>query len=246
MLRRSVPLPFVRAPGLALVARAHDRQRQLVAQQLVIGQPHPRRREGRQFAFALRVMGGAQSLRPSFPLPLLEDRGIDPFRQLGQPLERRLDRFAQDLGRQAGGHGIDRLHDLDLGELFFRHDMVGMDHAELAAEAIDAAADRARLPERQGLQQIILARVEEHEVDEAGRVGAAHLVGLARVVRLHVPLDPHHDRGDGAALGGRQVRLVAPIDQAGGQVPDQVHDQRAGQLFHQLRQPLTDARQTGY
>ena len=37
-------IAFVGAPGLALVARAYDRQRQLVAQQLVIGQPHPRRR----------------------------------------------------------------------------------------------------------------------------------------------------------------------------------------------------------
>jgi hypothetical protein len=29
-------------------------------------------------------------------------------------------------------------------------------------------------------------------------------------------------------------------------MPDQVHNQFAGQLFYQCRQPLTDARQTGY
>jgi hypothetical protein len=124
--------------------------------------------------------------------------------------------------------------------------VVGVDHVELAAEALDAAADRTHLAERQGPQQVVLTRVEEYEIDVAGRIRAAHLVGLARVVRLHVSLDPHHDGRDDAALGGRQMRLMAPVDQPGRQVPDDVDDQRSGQLFHQLRKPLTDARQTGY
>ena len=192
------------------------------------------------------MMGSAQRFHPAFPLPLLEDGRIDPFGKRGQPLKGGFDRLAQHLGRKAGGHRIDRLDDLDRGELLFRHDMVGMDHVEFAAEAVDAAADRAGLAERQGLQQIILARVEEDEVDETGRVGAVHLVRLARIVGLHVPLNPHHDRGDGATLGGREMRLVAAVDQPAGQVPGHVDDERSGQLFHQLREPLTDARQTGY
>jgi hypothetical protein len=42
------------------------------------------------------------------------------------------------------------------------------------------------------------------------------------------------------------MRLVPAVDQPARQVPEQVHDQRTGQFFHHFRQPLTDARQTGY
>src|SRR5688572_13112504 len=42
------------------------------------------------------------------------------------------------------------------------------------------------------------------------------------------------------------MRLMAAVDQAGRQVPEQVDHQGPGQFFHHFRQPLTDARQTGY
>src|SRR5690348_2228376 len=122
------------------------------------------------------MMGGQQRLTPSAPLPLTHYGRIKPIGNLGQALERRFDRLAQDLRSETGRERVDRLHDLDLGNVLGRHDMVGMHHVKLAAEAIDPAADRARLSERKGAQQIVLARVEKYEVDETGRIGTAYLI----------------------------------------------------------------------
>ncbi len=187
-----------------------------------------------------------QRLVPAGPAPLRQQARVEPFAELRRPGDGGLDRLAQHLGRQAGGHRIDRLDDLDLRQFLRRHHVVGMHHVEHPVTALDPAADGAQRTHWQGLFQVVAAGIEEHQVDEARRIGATHLVGRPRIVRLGVAFHPHHDGDDAAIGGGRQMRLVPAVDQPGRQVPEQVHHQRPGQFLHRLRQPLTDAGQTGY
>ena len=138
--------------------------------------------------------------------------------------------------------GLDRLQ---AGEVGKRRDVVGMDHLHLAAETLDPAADNQRLALGQYLVQVVLAGVEEHQMEEAGVVGAAHLVGQAGRPRRQVRLDAHGDGGDAPARRLRYLGREAAGDQPGGQMPQQIGDARPGDLGHELAQPGADAGQSG-
>ena len=181
--------PPARLPALA---GAHEGERQLVGQQLVERQPLARRRIQRQVALALRLMHGMQGGAPGRPALPLQIGRVLPFRQFGRAGERLADRLAQHLRRQSGGQAIDRLDLLEGRQFRQRHDVVRMGHLQLGPVplvALDAAADGARLADRQRLQEIVGAGIEEDEMDEAGLVAAAHLVGQARIGGRDVAVD---------------------------------------------------------
>jgi len=138
---------------------------------------------------------------------------------------------------------VDRLDPQHLVALLERHDMVRVGHLQLALVELEPAADHPDLARRQQLLQVVLAAVEEGEAEPAGLVAAADAVGLSRAARHEVLVHRDGEGGDLAGLGLRDLGRVAAVDQAEGQVPQQVDDLRAGHLFHELPQPRPDSGQ---
>jgi hypothetical protein len=112
-----------------------------------------------------------------------------------------------------------------------------------AAVVLDLAADDAGGADRQGLLQVVDARMEEHQLDRTGIVAADHLVGRAGAARRDMSLDAQRQGRDHAVRRGRDLGGEAAVDQARRQVPQQVDDVRAGQLLDQLAEPRPDAGQ---
>ena len=119
--------------------------------------------------------------------------------------------------------------------------MVGVDHLDLGAEALDAAADDAQLAHRQRLVQVVLARVEEHQIKLPGIVGATHLVGEAPGGRRKVRVDAYGDGGDTAARRLGDLGRETAVDQPAGQVPQEVGNPRPGDSGDELADAGTDA-----
>ena len=138
------------APGQAAHVETHQGQGELVGEQLVIGQACPRRRCWLQIGLALRRVGIAQRFPPRWPGVGGQERGIGPFVEVGGDFQGAKDRLAEDLERQAGGQGINRLHrpqSLDFGH---RSHVVGVSDLDFVPEALNGATDDADLAHRQG------------------------------------------------------------------------------------------------
>ncbi len=84
--------------------------------------------------------------------------------------------------------------------------------------------------------------VEEHELDGRAVVRAAHFIGLAPVVRRQVIEHVEQHRRNAAFLGIDQAGAVGAVDQARGQVEDQVHQPRARRARDQLPNARPHAR----
>jgi hypothetical protein len=135
-----------RLPGAAAAAlggRAHQRQRQLSRQQLVIGEAPPRRRLRRERRRLLRAMELAQRRAEAGPALAPGELRRQPFRQVGQALQGFARQLHQLALRQAPGQRIDRLDARQLGGALRRQDVVGVGHPEPVVEPFDAAADDA-------------------------------------------------------------------------------------------------------
>ena len=186
-------------------------------------------------------MGGGEGGAPVGPaFPALVG-AVEPFRQLGQLLERGVHRLAQGFRGQAGGHRVDRLDLFDLGARLEGADIVGMADLGSVVKAVDFAADHHGLPERQLALQILGAGVEEHQLQHPGLVGAAHLIRMTRHDRRRVAVDAHGQSRDHSRRGLGDLGREAAVDQAARQMPEQVHHQRSGQLFDQLGEARADA-----
>jgi len=82
---------------------AHQRQRQLIGQQLVIGEPPARRGFRRQIGGVFGIVDRAHGRRPARPSVALEPCAILPFVQRGRARDRVANRAQQWPGRQPGG-----------------------------------------------------------------------------------------------------------------------------------------------
>ena len=96
-----------------------------------------------------------------------------------------------------------------------------MGDLQFGAEALQLAADDARLADRQRLGQIVGVGIEEDQMEEPGHIAAAHLVGLLRIVRLHMSVDDHRHRDDAIRRRLGETCTGAAIHQPGRQVPAQ-------------------------
>src|SRR6185369_4909659 len=132
---------------------------------------------------------------------------------------------------------------LQLRDLLDRHDMVGMHHVELVAEAIDPAADRPPFADRQVLQEPVIAGIEENEIDEPGPVTAAHPIGCPWIDWLLMPLDLQPQGDDCAILSQSEAGARPPVDDAARPMPQEIDHMRPAQLLRELREPWPQARQ---
>ena len=230
------------ARQLPLVLPDH-RERQLIRQKFVEGQPAAWRRHGRQVGIVARVMDRLQCRAPCRPLAPRQPRGVLPFRQVLRRGQGRRHRLPQHLGRQPGGHRVDRLHRVELPLGVGRYDMVGMRHLGHAVEPLDLAADHDGIADGKLLQQPVATGMEEGQVDLAGLVGAADLIGMARIRGSRMVLHAHGQGRDEAIGRLRHMGSEPAVDDPGRQVPQQVGDMRADQLFRQLSKLRTQALQ---
>ena len=118
---------------------AHQRQRKLVGEQLVIGEAAARRMAGVKRGFVGRRMRAVKCAVPVGPSLLLEEPGVEPFAEIGRTRQRLADRLGERFVGQALGQRIDRLDGLDAGDVGERRDMVRMRHLDMAAEMLDAS-----------------------------------------------------------------------------------------------------------
>ena len=230
----------------------HQGERQLAGKQLVVGETLPWRAAGRDVAGVRRLVQALQRSAEVRPAARLHPGRLLPLRHLAQALQRLPRRLLHDLARQAGGERIDRLQHRQVAARLRRHDVVGMRHLQLVAVALDAPRHVALLADgKLPLDELALG-VEEHEVELSRLVLDPHLVGRAVVAaRRRVVLeDAHLERGDRARHGLGDGRLGAPVDDAVGQVPQQIEHARLGDagrqvdaFAHQQDQPRTDAGQ---
>jgi hypothetical protein len=104
--------------------------------------------------------------------------------------------------------------------------MIGMHHGDAAVEPVDLSADHDRLVDGQGFFEPVALRAEEHQRHLTGIVlqeDTVRHVGIASRRRL-VTVDAGGDRDDGALLRIGDARLLAPVDDTGRRMKDEIDD----------------------
>ncbi len=198
------------------------------------------RREITRFLGGVDAGDGALPVAPAlFPVK----GGVLPFGKSRRAFDGRRDGLLHRPLGEPSGQAIEGLDPQDPLALRQWHDMVGVRHLHLALVEFDLAAHHAGLARRQQLLEIVLATVEVGQAEPAALVAAPDLVGLPRAVRDDVLVDVDSQRRDLAAARLGDIGRVPRVDHAGGQMPQKVDDQRAGQLLHKRAQPRTDSGQ---
>ena len=160
-----------------------------------------------------------------------------PFTQGRQPVQRAVHGAAQRLWRQSGRQRIDRFHLRHLAAVLGADDVVGMRHLRLALADFHAAADDAALAGGQHAADIIVAGVEEDDLQPAGLVfgdDAPRAAGAGR--RLVVFDDQNLECRDAAVCHLAQRRAGAPVDQSDGKMAQKVYNMRADAFLDCRRQ----------
>jgi hypothetical protein len=203
-------------PLRALHAGAHEREGELVRQQLVIGEPAACGRVGADGGGRGRVVQRLQRRIEGGPAMALQEGLVLPFGKLRQFLQRLGDGLGQHLGRKPLGQRIDRLDERHAVEFCRRDNVVRMRHLGFGVEPVDLAGDEARLPLGQRPADRIAIGVEEDEAQHARPVGNLHPVGHAPVhgrwgaVAHDGGLDRHH----ALAREVRDARAETAVDDA--------------------------------
>ncbi len=149
-----------RAP---LAAGADQRDRELVREQLVIGETFARRVGGRQIRLASGRMGMAQGIGPAGPAAPFPERRVDPFGKLGGTLERCCRGALHLTRREACRQRMDWLDRLQAVELVGAQHQVGVRHLRHAVVELDPAADDPLGADRKQARQIVTFDVEVDE-----------------------------------------------------------------------------------
>ena len=121
-----------------------------------------------------------------------------------------------------------------------------MGYLNLLVIVLDLAAYDPKPAFRQEPTQIVGPGVKEHQIETAGLVGAAHLIGQARMPRRQVGIDPKLDRRDGAGRGLRHLGGEAAVDHVRRQVPQEVDHIGAGNLLDELGDTRADPVKRGH
>ena len=208
--------------------RAHQRERQLTRQKLVVGKPRPGQSFRQQVDRLRRPVQDAQRLSEGREALACNPTGLLPFRQVRQARERGIGGFAHLVEAQPFGQRINRLDQRQLREIRLRDDAVGMHHLPHMVVECDRARYVAPLADRQQLLQVILARIEISQHEIAGLIAGVNLIGHARPVRRRRPVAIHGDRDGDDGIGHHvaQLRPRSPVDRAGGQVKQEIDHPR--------------------
>ena len=117
----------------------NQKQRELVGQELIVGEARARRRATHERGLGVRCVRGVERVPPWRPAALGDPGRVLPFGQVGRAADGLADCPHQRLGRQPGGHRIDRLDRLQPRDLVGRSDMIGMGHLGHAVVVLDLA-----------------------------------------------------------------------------------------------------------
>ena len=217
--------------------RAQQGERELAGEQFVISQPRPRRACRIERVRLLGAMNCAQRAGEIRIMVAREPGRVLPLRQFRDAFERSIDRLAHLVRVQPFGQRIDRVDQRQPGKPFGIDHTVGMQHLQVPVVERRGARHVAQLALGQELFQIILARVEIGDGQRVGVVESIDVVGRARPVRRRRPvaLDGDGDSDDRIRPHLAQLRLVAPVDEAGRQVEEQVDDARRLAVARQSR-----------
>jgi hypothetical protein len=213
-------------PGGPFQVPPREGKRQLVGQQLVIGEPLAGRRLGPEVRRAVGAVDAGQRNSNRWPGAPRQQSRIVPLGEPGQAVEGSLDAADEEARRQIGSQRIDRLGQRQAGELLWRNDVVGMHHLRQAAIPLDAARYEALRALGEDSSEIVAAGMKEHQQQRAGVVVALDPIGAAlpASARRPVAADRHLDCHDAVLRQSRKLGTGTSVDDAGGQVKQKVDD----------------------
>ncbi len=238
-----------RAPAAAPHMGAHQGERELARQHLVIGKARPRRPLHGEIGRLRRPVQRAQGIAEARPFLAREQRRVEPLRQRRHLVERRRDGAAQRLGREPLGERVDRLNRRQARKAGFIDHEIGMHHLQHAVIERHGARHDAASAHRQQPVDMILARVEIGDDEAAGVVAGIDEIGRPRPVGRWraVAVDRHRDGDDATGHDIAQHRPRPPVDGPGRQVEHEIDDARrvlaAEQPAIEPRDLVADARQ---
>ena len=227
--RPNAPSATCARPGVARMRARTEKERELVRQKLVIGEPG-RGGAGRVDVLGLRgAVHRAERLREARQLQQAQRLFADPLREARQPLQRALGRARDRALKETLGQAVDRLDRRQAGELLRVHHPVGMDDLAPSVPELELAGNPARRADRQARAHPVMIGEKEHELDVAGLVLDQHLErrARARIRRLAMLGDPGLDGDDRVGNSVADFRPRAPVERGVGQVEQHVDDARA-------------------
>ena len=169
---------------------------QLVGQQFIISETAADAAAGFQLQTALRRVQCLDGFAPAQPFLLPHKGSVAPFRQVGQAGQGFGHHGPHPLVGQACRERVDRLKPGQAVLLLGRQDIVGIDHLQRIAVALQTAADQPRAVERQGALNIIALHVEQYQLQRAGGINTGNppwLAGAGRWLVLQ-DVDQHRSR----------------------------------------------------
>ena len=226
---------------------AHQKNRQLARQELVIGEAGAGQGSRLQVRFAVGLVGRDQGRVPGGPPAPGDQRRVGPFRHLRRRLRQRpLNRLRGHFQGQARRQAIDRLDRCQTVPVLDGADMIGVGHLLDPPIVLDRAADDSGFAGRERAQEIIRLGVEEDQNQGAGRVRAVDPIGLAsgRAGLMGLNRD-----GQGSDAPRRRVRdrgRKAPVDDPARQMPQEIDHLVSRRLFEQGSQARADPGQGGH
>ena len=218
---------------------AHERERELPGQQLVVREAAPRLRARDRVGGCLNA---AERVEKAGPALAAEQGGIVPLGQLGHARESPAHRGC-DLARPQSSR--QRPHRLDQREPFRlvgKHHVIGMWQSDTVPEPLELAGhDEFRAGWHLGLPR----EAEEDEFRESRAVRHDHAPGLAGVERGFVADHLHRERRDRPRPGTRDHRPGAAVDIGFRHVEQQVeHPVAPGRARDQAGQSRSYATQS--
>ncbi len=194
--------------------RAHQHQRELAGEELVIGKPRPGRRAGEHIVRRGRTVNSLQRIAERGKAGTREESCVLPFRQRRKLAQRRLDRTADLARRQSFRQRVDRLDQWQRRKLRLGDHAVGMRHLQHAVIERDGAGHVAPRSDRKKLLQILSPRVEVDEDEIAGPIARIDEIGRARATRRRraVALHGHGDGDDSSRHDVAQLGTRSAID----------------------------------
>ncbi len=218
------------APHLLGRRAAHQRQRQLVGKQLVVGEPPAGGGIKSDLGRVLRPVEPTQRFAEARPMPALQPSPVLPLGQFAQAFEGASREPSEQPLAQSLGQRVNRLQRRRGGEFGRGQDQLGMDDLPGAAKARQAAADYPPRALGQRVPQIRLAHSKEDQIEGAGFGLATNAIRLleeaapaaTQVGWRLVPFDQHLEGHALALARSRGARPQSAVDDRVRQVPEQI------------------------
>ena len=214
---------------------AHEQKRELVGEQLVIGEAG-RASSGRIDVLGrLRAVHSGQRLGEAGQIQPLERLLSDPFRQARQPLQRAIGGARDGALKEALGQAIDRLDRGKSCEFLCVQHPVRMDDLAVAVPQLQLAGNPAGRADRQARADPFVIGEKEYQFDVAGVVLDQHLERRARTRarRFAMLRDPGLDGHDRSRDRVADLRARPPVEGRRGQMKQHVDHSRALGLVEQ-------------